>query len=125
MDFTPNKMYIDLSTDQVYYIEVISQIFADSSTAVGTIPNAVVMEWRFKTFDVTNPMKYKTDGFTLEIVSSQETLDDYCEYTALSILPDSKMTVHYDPMTFTVTEKVRSELSERVYFDLTTIVDGW
>jgi hypothetical protein len=86
MDFTPGKMYIDLSTDQVYFIEVISQIFADSSTVVGTIPNTVTMEWRFKTFDVTNPMKFKTDVFTLKIVSSQETLDVYCEYTALSFV---------------------------------------
>jgi hypothetical protein len=86
MDFTPGKMYIDLTTDQVYYIEVISQIFADSTTAVGTIPNSVTMEWRFKTFDKTNPMKFKTDEFTIKIVSSLETLDVYCEYSALSII---------------------------------------
>jgi hypothetical protein len=86
MDFTPGKMYIDLTTDQVYFIEVISQVFADNSTAVGTIANTVTMEWQFKTFDKTNPKKFKTDPFTLKIVSSLETLDVYCEYSVLSIV---------------------------------------
>jgi hypothetical protein len=38
------------------------------------------------------------------------------------------MSVYYDasnPMSYIVTDKVRSEFSERVYFDLTTEVAGW
>jgi hypothetical protein len=124
MDFTAGNMYIDLSSDQVYYIEVLSQTFASSTTVVGTVPDSVTIEFRFKTFDVTNPEKFKTDGFALTVMSSQETLDNYCEYTQLRFLPGSMMSEN-DPMNYTVTEQVKSEFSERQYWPLTTEVEGW
>jgi hypothetical protein len=52
---------------------------------------------RYKTTDVTDREKFKVDEFTLHVISSGETLNDYCDYAALSIDPVTLMTdgLHY------------------------------
>jgi hypothetical protein len=124
MDFAPDRMYMDLSCGQEYFIEKLSKQFADSSTPVGTTPDSVKISFRFKTYDVTNPEKAKYDEFTVKVVGSQETLDVYCEYASLAFDPDTLMST-YGAMNYTITDSVKSTSGERVYFDLTTVVRGW
>jgi hypothetical protein len=51
-------------------------------------------------------------------------LDVYCEYASLAFSSDTLMST-YGSMNYTITDSVKSTNGERVYFDLTSKVQGW
>jgi hypothetical protein len=116
--------YIDVQFDQEYYLKDLADTFKSADTPIGTTPDSVTIELRYRSNDITDPTKEKLDKFTITIVSSQEDLSVYCSYEGLSLVAGEAMAAG-EGLEYIITDSVKGETGLRTEFDLTTEVAGW
>ena len=76
-------VYFKFQTDQIGYMEKLVPMFDPYSDPLH-IPKSIMIQARFRTFDESTKMEI-VDEFWLEIMGSDEDLNDFCNYDDLRV----------------------------------------